>query len=226
MFTYAVGRNPASAVSNGEFYRRVTGVTVKDDKTFTLHVDKLTFDYAAIDDFMLVPAHLERAAFADPAQYRTRTLYDAQPTNAGLYNGPYRIASVAAGADIVLEPNPYWAGPKPQFDRITVRAIENTAALEANLLSGGIDMIAGELGLSLEEGLAFEQRHRDAYQVIYKPGLVFEHIDANLDRAVLANRRVRQALLYGSRPRRDQPTAVRWPTARRRQLCQPARSRL
>jgi peptide/nickel transport system substrate-binding protein len=196
-FTYEVGRNPQSGVSNGELYRRITGIDVEDDKTFTLHVDKLTFDYAAIHDFMLLPAHVERDAFADPTQYRLRTRYITDPTNPGLYNGPYRVTEVVAGSHILLERNPHWAGPPGQFRRITVRAIENTAALEANLLSGTIDMIAGELGLPLDEGLAFEKRHSGAFQVIFKPGLVYEHIDINLGQAALAERRLREALILG-----------------------------
>jgi peptide/nickel transport system substrate-binding protein len=197
MFTYEVGRAPASAVSNGELYRRITGITVKDDKTFTLHVDKLTFDYAAVNDFVLLPAHLERSAFSESEQYRVRTRYDTDPTNPGLYNGPYRITEIASGSHIVLEPNPGWRGPKAHFRRVTVRAIENTAALEANLLSGTIDMVAGELGFPLEEAIAFEKRHSDAYRILYKPSLVFEHIDCNLDIPALADRRVREALILG-----------------------------
>jgi peptide/nickel transport system substrate-binding protein len=197
LFTYEVGRNPQSAVGNAELYRRITKIDVKDDETFTMHFDKLTFDYAAIDDFVLLPAHIERAAFADPAHYRVHTRYNTDPTNPGLYNGPYRISEVAAGSHILLEPNPYWAGPPGHFRRITVRAIENTAALEANLLSGTIDMAAGEVGLSLDEALAFEKRHGDAFHMIYQPGLAFEHIDLNLGRPALADRRLRQALLLG-----------------------------
>ena len=197
LFTYQVGRDPQSAVANAEFYRRITSIDVKDDKTFTLHVDKLTFDYAAINDFVLLPAHLEREAFADPAQYRVRTHYRTDPTNPGLYNGPYRISEVATGSHLLLEPNPYWTGPPPPFRRITVRAIENTAALQANLLSGAIDMVAGELGLSIDEALAFDKAHGGAFRVLYKPGLTYEHVDLNLDRPALADRRVRQALLYG-----------------------------
>ncbi len=197
LFTYEVGRNRQSAVSNAELYRRITGIDVKDDKTFTMHLDKLTFDYAAINDFVVLPAHIERPAFADPAQYRVQTRYATDPTNPGLYNGPYRISEVATGSHLVLEPNPHWAGPPAPFRRITVRTIENTAALEANLLSGTIDMVAGELGLSLDEALAFDKRHGGAFQIIYKPGLVFEHVDLNLDLPALSDRRVRQALLWG-----------------------------
>jgi peptide/nickel transport system substrate-binding protein len=46
-------------------------------------LDRLTFDYAALNDFDILPAHIERAAFADPAQYRFRTRYDTDPTNPG-----------------------------------------------------------------------------------------------------------------------------------------------
>jgi peptide/nickel transport system substrate-binding protein len=196
-FTYEVGRNKDSAVGNAELYRRILSIDAKDDKTFTLHFDRLTHEYAAIDDFVLLPAHLEQTAFADPAQYRLRTLYGTDPTNPGLYDGPYRVTEVAQGSYIVLEPNPHWAGPKPPFRRITIRAIENSAALEANLLSGTIDMVAGEIGLPLDEALAFDKRHGGDFTVIYKPGLTFEHVDCNLAAPTLADLRVREALLLG-----------------------------
>jgi peptide/nickel transport system substrate-binding protein len=197
LFTYEVGRNPQSGVGSAELYRRITGVDVKDSATFTLHFDKLTFDYAAIDDFVLLPAHIERAAFADPAQYRVQTRYVTDPTNPGLYNGPYRVSEVAPGSYILLERNPQWGGPPPPFRQVTVRAIENTAALDANLLSGTIDMVAGELGLALDEAIAFDKRHGDAFQIIYKPGLTFEHVDLNRDRPPLGDARVREALILG-----------------------------
>lgn len=197
LFTYEVGRNPQSGVSDAELYRRITHIEAKDAKTFTLDIDKLTFDYAALNDFEILPAHLERAAFADPAQYRFRTRYDTDPTNPGLYFGPYRITEVSPGSHIVLERNPTWWGKKPAFRRIVVWTVENTAALEANLLAGGLDMVAGELGFSLDQALAFEKRHGDRFTVLYKPSLSYEHIDLNLDNPVLADKRLRQALLYG-----------------------------
>lgn len=197
LFTYEVGKNPQSGVDDAELYRRITRIEAKDDKTFTLDLDKLTFDYAALNDFEILPAHLERAAFADPSQYRFRTRYDTDPTNPGLYSGPYRITEVAPGSHIVLERNPYWWGETPAFRRIIVWTVENTTALEANLLAGGLDMVAGELGFSLDQALAFEKRHGDRFTVLYKPSLSYEHVELNLDNPILADRRVRQALLYG-----------------------------
>jgi peptide/nickel transport system substrate-binding protein len=196
LFSYAVGKHPESGVDDAELYRRITRIEVKDAKTFTLEVNKLTFDYAALNDFEILPAHIERAAFADPAAYRIHTRYDTDPTNPGLYFGPYRITEVATGSHIVLEPNPTWWGEKPHFRRIVVWTVENTAALEANLLAGGLDMVAGELGFPLDQAIAFERRHGEDFRVLFKPGLTYEHVDVNLDNPILADRRVRQALLY------------------------------
>jgi len=196
LFAWEVGRHPKSGVSDLETYKRIFKIDVLDNKTFTLNIDKLTFEYNAINDFQLVPAHLERKHFADPENYRRRTTYDSDSTNPGLAFGPYRITQVSPGSHVVLESNPAWYGRKPAFKRIVVRVIENTAALEANLLSGTIDYIAGELGLSLDQALAFEKRHGERYDVTYKAGLIYEHIDLNLDNPSLKDMRVRHALLY------------------------------
>ncbi len=197
MFTWEVGKHPLSGVASAELYRRILSIDVKDRHSFTLHLDRVSFDYNAINDFGLLPAHLERAAFADPATYKEHTLYDTDTTNPGLYFGPYRIAEVSPGSHVVLERNPSWWGKPGYFRRIVVRVVENTAALEANLLSGAIDYIAGELGLSLDQALQFEARHRGEFEVAYKPGLVFEHVEPDLDNPILADLKVRKALLLG-----------------------------
>jgi len=196
VFSWSVGRHPQSGVASAELFRRITRIEVKDSRTFTLHIDRLTFDYNAINDLRVLPAHLERRRFeAAPAEYRNRTAYDQDTTNPGLYNGPYRIAQVVQGSSVVLDLNPYWGGAKPAFTRIVIKAIENTASLEANLLSGGIDMIAGELGLPLDQSLAFARRHGDRFTVVTKPSLTYEHLDLNLGSPILADLRVRRALL-------------------------------
>ena len=196
LFTWKVGRHPKSGVGNMELYRTIYKIEARDDKTFTMHFDKLTFEYNAINGFGLLPAHIDEINFAEPLEYKHRTAYDTDTLNEGLYYGPYLIAAVESGSHVVLEPNPTWRGEKPHFKRIVVRVVSNTAALEANLLSGAIDMIAGELSMSIEQALAFEKRHGRRFNFIYKPGLVYEHIDLNLDNPILADIRVRKALVH------------------------------
>jgi len=197
VFTWEVGKHPLSGVTNFELYDRITKIDVIDDSNFTIHINKLTYDYNALNDFRILPEHLERKVFeADPVEYKNRTLYQTDPTNKGLYFGPYRVSDAVNGSHIALEPNDAWWGAKPKFKRITVRTIENTSALEANLLSGAIDMIAGELGFKIDQGVAFEERHADNYQIIFKPSLVYEHIDFNLDNPILQDEKVRKAMIH------------------------------
>ncbi len=197
-FTLEVGKHPQSGVAAAEGYRRILKLDIKDERTFTFHTDRVTFDYNALGDFRLLPAHVERPVFeANPAEYRNKSRFETDTTNAALWFGPYRIVKTVPGASVELERNPSWSGKAPYFRRIVFRIIENTAALEANLLSGSIDYVIGELGLSLDQALSFEKRHKDRFDVIYKPGLVYEHIDINLDNPLLADRRVRHALMLG-----------------------------
>jgi peptide/nickel transport system substrate-binding protein len=206
VFAWEVGRHPQSAFDNIELYRSIWKIDATDERTFTLHVDKVDFRYNSINDLHPLPAHLERAVFeAGPVEYPSRSLYVTDPLNPGLWFGPFRPVEIESGAHVVMEPNPTWYGAPPHFDRIVVRTIENTSALEANLLSGAIDMVAGEVGVTLDQALDFEARHGADYTILYKPGLIYEHIDLNLDNPLLEDKRVRQALLLAV----DRETMVR-----------------
>jgi len=194
-FTLEVGRHPLSGVASSEAYRRIIKFDARDDRRFTMTIDRVTFDYNSIG-LNLLPAHIEKPIFeANPAEYRNKTAFDTDSTNPGLFFGPFRIVEIVPGNRIVLEQNPTWTGQKPHFRRIVVKIIENTAALEANLLSGNVDYVLGELGLSLDQVLALEKRHKDRYGFVYKPALIYEHIDVMLDNRLLEDRRVRQAML-------------------------------
>jgi len=198
IFAWEVGKNPKSGVTDADFFTKdISSITAIDDKSFTIHFSKEACDFASIDSFYALPEHLEQKIFEkDPATYLSRTLYNTDPTNPGLYWGPYKISKVDAGTAITLDRNPTWYGAAPTFNTITVKAIENSAALSANLLSGDIDYIAGELGLSLDQALAFQKRLPDTFRTVFKPSLTYEHIDLNLDQPAFRDLRVRQALMY------------------------------
>lgn len=198
VFTWEAGRHPQSGVAAHSYYLRVLSIDVHDEHRYTVHYDRLDYDYPTVGAFSLLPEHLERAVFEeDPAAYRHRTHYETEPGHPGLYHGPYRITEVARGSHLRFERNPEWWGREPYFERIVVRAIENTVALEANLLSGTVDFIAGELGLPIDQAIAFEARHGDRFAVEYQPGLIYEHLTPNFDNPILRDPRVRRALLLG-----------------------------
>ena len=92
LFTYEVGKHPDSGISNAELYRRILGIDVdrraRPSSSMSTGSRSTT---TAIGDFRVLPAHLERPVFeADPATYRNRTIFDTDPTNPGLWFGPYR----------------------------------------------------------------------------------------------------------------------------------------
>jgi peptide/nickel transport system substrate-binding protein len=196
-FAWEVGQNTKTGANNLEMYTRGYKLDVIDERNFTLHINKVTFDYNQLGDLYPLPKHLEGELFAeDPYEYRHRTNYNANTTVAGLWWGPYIITDTQQGSTVTMERNPHWYGKAPYFDRVVVRAIQNTSAMEANLRSGTIDMVAGELGIHLDQALAFEKRHGEMYNIIYKPGLHYEHIDLNLENPILKDKRVRQALMF------------------------------
>ncbi len=196
-FTWKVGSDPASGFSNNNPWTRATSVDVLDDSTAVLHLGKVRADYAQWDQ--ILPEHIEGAVVAAASTagaYINGTNYNRAPINPGLYDGPYMITGYDSGNQIVLEPNPHWTGTKPGFKRIVLRHIENTAALQANLLSGDVDMVAGEgVGLTIDQVLALQKAHPDQFHYQYKPSLTYEHVDLKKENPFLQDVRVRRALV-------------------------------
>ncbi len=198
-FTARVGRDPASGFANTHTWSIVSGVDVLDAQTAVMHLTEVTYQFNQLGE--LLPAHLEAPVFAAatvPGQYMRDSVYSRAPTNPGLYNGPYRITGYDTGSRVVLERNPYWHGKPPAFARIVIKTIGNTAALQTNLLSGDVDMLPGEgVGLTLDQVLALQTREPDRFAYAFKPNLSYTHIDLQLDNPILADVRVRRALLLG-----------------------------
>ena len=135
-FTLEVGKHPLSGVASSESYKRVIKLDLKDDRRFTMTIDRVTFDYNSIG-LLLLPAHVEKPIFdANPAEYRNKTAYDTQSTNPALAFGPYRLIEVVPGSRIVLEPNPKYWGPKPAYSKVTFRVIPEASSRIAALLAG------------------------------------------------------------------------------------------
>jgi peptide/nickel transport system substrate-binding protein len=197
VFTWMVGRHPDSGVGEAELFRRIERIETIDERTVILHFNRVTYDFADLSGFILLPEHLERALFeADPKEYRNRTTYAANPTNPGLYSGPYTITQVVQGARLELDANRHWRGHAPAFRRIVIKTTDNTSALVANLLAGDIDLIPGEIGIGIDQAVTLEKSFPGRFTFLYKPALRLEHIDFNLDNPILADVRLRQALTY------------------------------
>lgn len=112
--------------------------------------------------------------------------------------GSFTIKEWIPGSHIIAEKNPKIKGIlAPQVEEIIWQIIPQTNTLESNLVSGTIDAIS-PTGLSLDGAMQFEERHKDKFDFYYTEGLVWEHIDFNLDNEILKDKRIRMALAYGA----------------------------
>ncbi|WP_420791606.1 peptide ABC transporter substrate-binding protein [Enterovibrio qingdaonensis] len=174
----------------------IESLSILDDKRLKVLLNKRVFNYRTFVP-SAIPDHIEGDIYrADPENYDKKTKYVTAPETPGLYNGPYRLGKYATGSFINVVRNPHWKGMTPYFDSVSFKTVGNTAALEAHLLSGSVDMIAGESGLTLDQVLRLEDRLGSKYQFIYEPGLLYEHLDVNLDNPHLSKKAFRKGLLY------------------------------
>jgi peptide/nickel transport system substrate-binding protein len=197
-FTWRVGSNPNSGFANSHPWSRATRVDVIDDQTAVLHLDRTITSYALWDE--ILPEHIEGPildAAKTPADYINNTQYNRNPANPGLWDGPFVVSDYKSNVSVSFKPNPHWTGTAPKLKEISIRLIENTAALQANLLSGDVDMTPSGIGLSIDQAVALQKQHGDQFRFLFKPQLSYEHIDLQMANPILQDLRVRQALMQG-----------------------------
>lgn len=198
-FTLRVGRDPNAGFSNANPWTRADSARVVDDQTVVLHLAKALVSYSLWDQ--ILPEHIEGPIYERahaPGDYINTTAYNHDPTNPGLWDGPYLITKYEVGSQIVLEPNPHWPGVpategrKAGFKHVVMRYIGDTAALQANLLSGDIDL---DNNVTLDQALELRRRDPDRFIYSFSPSLTYLHIDLQKDNPILQDVRVRRALL-------------------------------
>jgi peptide/nickel transport system substrate-binding protein len=203
-FSWEVARNENVSVADRDIYDGVERVEIDpaNPKKFTLVYKKTRWDYFQ-QLFHAIPKHLEEPVYKQYGSksqgYDQNSKYTTDPTNPGLYNGPYRVKEIKLGSHVELIPNEkWWGAEKPKVKRLLVKLIPNTGTLEANILSGEIDM-TNQQGLTLDQALEFEKKTKAEklpVNVVYQDGVVYEHIDFNLENPMLKDAKVRKAIIH------------------------------
>lgn len=198
-----IAMSPNVSIADKESYAMIEKIDVdaKNPKKCTFTYGKARWDFYMHGTFYPVPKHLEEEPFkkfnSQKEGYEKNSIYTKDPTNVGLYNGPYVISELKLGDHVSFTPNPHFYGPQPKIQKVIIKLIPNTAALEANLRSGTVDMIS-TLGLSFDQALAFDKKvsaEKLPYVVTFTPGITYEHIDFNMDHPFLKDVKVRRAMI-------------------------------
>lgn len=124
-----ISQGPAEAFSKDLKVEAVDTHTVK----FTLSQPFAPFLYTLANDgaSIINPAVLKANAADDARGYL------AQHT-AG--SGPFMLKSWQKGQQLILVPNPHWAGDKPHFKRVSVKIIGESASRRLQLSRGDLDI--------------------------------------------------------------------------------------
>lgn len=133
VFSFQRSRNvPGSVASYAGALRTVESTTAKDPHTIIIKTNTpnpmLPLDIASI---YIVSKHVGE---------KSRT-EDYNAGRAVVGTGPYKLVSHTPGDRTVFERSPSYWGPKPAWDKVTYRFINNGAARTAALLAGDVDVI-------------------------------------------------------------------------------------
>lgn len=207
VMAWTIAQDPGVSTGDKDVYQRVEAITIDptNPKKFTMKFKEPRYDFYQLGTFYMLPAHLEGPVYektkGQTGAYEKQSVYNTDPTNPGLYNGPYLVKELKLGSHVILEKNPKFYDEAAKIERIVFKLIPNTQTLEANLISGEIDMVC-ELGMSFDQALAFEKRLKAdpslsaKYKIVFEDGMTFEHIDFNFRNPTLQDKSVRQALFY------------------------------
>jgi peptide/nickel transport system substrate-binding protein len=179
----------------------VESVVAVDDLNVkvVLKVVRYDFDRSAPTP---ISEHIEGEIFrsaTNPLDYGQKSLYNRKPEEPGLWMGPFRVTEFRSNESVTIMPNPFWKGEQPYFEKITFRLVENTSALQANLMASGVDMVAsGNIGLTLDQHLSLMKTATDKFNWDFVPSVAsYEHLAVQFDHSVLADVKVRQAIQMG-----------------------------
>ncbi|KTT22581.1 ABC transporter substrate-binding protein [Pseudacidovorax intermedius] len=190
---------PGSVASYSGALRSVESATAKDPGTLIVKTatpnPMLPLEIASI---YVVSKHVGE---------KSRT-EDYNSGKAVVGTGPYKFISYTPGDRTVFERNPTYWGPKPQWEKVTYRFINNGAARTAALLAGDVDVIDKVAVTDVEK-----LRKDPKVSVYTYPGLrvlllqptlregpnefITDNAGKVLDKNPLTDLRVRQALSMG-----------------------------
>ena len=198
-FTLKMANDPNIGFSEFNPWTRASEIEIIDDRTFTLILPEITPSFASWDQ--ILPEHLEGPIYAanpDSDSYVKQTLYNTEPTNPGLWNAPFILGDYEIGTRLTWTRNPHWPGEPAKLEKVTLSYRDNSSALQQNLLAGEIDAVpVSPGGISFSQMLDVQRARGDDLAYHIMDGTNLERIALNLDNPVLADLRVRQALMMG-----------------------------
>lgn len=198
---WQAGLNPKVSVETRNFYDKIEKLEWDEKSPRVCHITYKTASWSNDRDLPpLLPSHLEKQVYEkfknEPEGYDRNTVYISNPTEKGLYNGPYYVSEFKLGSYVIFSRNEHFYGHRPQLDKIIVKLITDTSALKANLLSGQVNAISA-VGFPPDTAFLFDDefhKNNSPYVVHFQSSGIFQGLYFNLESPVFTDQKVREAL--------------------------------
>lgn len=105
--------------------------------------------------------------------------------------GPWKLDSYTPGVSIVLTRNPYWTGPKPPAEKITIDLFKTEAAIALALRSGQVDGVNAYSAPKTFAGIS-------GVRQLIAPGTYTQMIDFGVNQKPFNDVHVRRAIAYAA----------------------------
>lgn len=192
-WTYLMLRNPRSPTISRFELRKIDNMLVPNPRDpYTLIVQwNEAYPFANLGHSVF-PKHVLEAAYnRDPS-----TLKGHRQARAPVGSGPYKFVEWIPGSHITFEAYEAFKEGRPSVQRLVFRFILDSTVLQANVVTGDVDVTGTTNNFSLDQMLEIERRN-PRIAAHYTQGLIWERINLNVDDELLRDKRVRQAIAHG-----------------------------
>lgn len=196
IFAWKVCIDPSQEIIDRDICKRVENMeaTGIDKKTLIVTWMEPFAFYNTYRVHNILPEHLLKSHYHKAGGGTNDLKKDAYGQHP-LSNGPFKFKEWIPGQHITYVRNDKYK-PLAKLEEITFRIIPNSMSIESNLVSGTVDGVAVSGGLTVPSIEMIRKQHGDKFQYYWAPGMIWAHIDLNLDNPILKDPQVRFALAH------------------------------
>ncbi|WP_316978542.1 ABC transporter substrate-binding protein [Shumkonia mesophila] len=143
-------------------------------------VDDYTVRMKTKDAFPLMPEYMSVLIVVSKKHGENATTNDYNSGKAMIGTGPYKFVEWVKGDRIVYTKNPDYWGPKPEWDKVTVKPISDNAARVAALLAGDVDLVDFPSPSDLPN---LKKNPNISLAQVQSTRLIYLHYDTNRDKS-------------------------------------------
>ena len=194
IFSMDYSKNPKTGATNSGFYGSVQSITSPSPDEILVklkHPDAM---------WKFIPAH--RAGWVTEKAYALAHPKDlGSPTAPSIGTGPYKVAEFVPDDHLTLVANPYFWGPKPAVQKLTLRYFSEAGTQE--LIAAKTGAIDGTFDVTPVDVNQWE--HNPNLNVLSGSSTQFDQLVFNTARKPFDDVHVRRAVLYSL----DRPALIR-----------------